>query len=72
MLELRKISYGIYVWHLIVLFLVQRHLPFRGTLAVAVIVVLTILLAEFSLHAIEWPCMRWARNTRRTPTMRAP
>ena len=69
MLQLGKISYGIYLWHLIVLFLVQRHLPFRGTVAVAVIVVLTILLAEFSRHVIERPCMRWARNTRSTPTI---
>lgn len=46
MLRLGKISYGIYLWHLIVLYIVQKHLPFGGTAAVLVIVTSTLALAE--------------------------
>ncbi len=72
MLKLGKISYGIYLWHLIVLFLAQRYLPFGGTAAVLVIVVLTLALAELSLIAVEQPCMRWARNARRASSAPQP
>jgi exopolysaccharide production protein ExoZ len=67
MLELGKISYGIYLWHLIVLYLVQRHVPFKGTPAVLTIIVLTLLLAKLSHLAIEMPFMRWAHNAQRIP-----
>lgn len=62
MLRLGKISYGIYLWHLIVLFLVQRHLPFGSTAAVLSIVMITLMLAETSYRIVERPCMRWARS----------
>jgi peptidoglycan/LPS O-acetylase OafA/YrhL len=67
MLALGKISYGIYLWHLIVLYLVQRHAPFKGTVAVVMIIALTMVLAKLSHLAIEMPFMRWAHNARRTP-----
>lgn len=63
-LELGKISYGIYLWHLIVLYLVQRHIPFKGTAAVLTIIAITLVLAKLSHFAIEMPCMRWAHNAR--------
>jgi peptidoglycan/LPS O-acetylase OafA/YrhL len=67
MLELGKISYGIYLWHLIVLYLVQRHVPFKGTAAVLIIIAITLALAKLSHLAIEMPFMRWAHNARRIP-----
>ena len=66
MLELGKISYGIYLWHLIVLYLVQRHVPIKGTGAVLIIIAFTLVLAKLSHLAIEMPFMRWAHNARRT------
>jgi exopolysaccharide production protein ExoZ len=68
MLELGKISYGIYLWHLIVLYLVQRHVPFKGTAAVFTIIALTLMLAKLNHLAIEMPFMRWAHNVRRITT----
>jgi peptidoglycan/LPS O-acetylase OafA/YrhL len=67
MLELGKISYGIYLWYLIVLYLVQRHAPFKGTAAVLTIIALTLVLAKLNYLAIEMPFMRWAHNARRIP-----
>jgi peptidoglycan/LPS O-acetylase OafA/YrhL len=66
MLELGKISYGIYLWHLIVLYLVQRHVPLKGTAAVLAIIATTLVLAKLSHLAIEMPFMRWAHNRQRT------
>ncbi len=67
MLELGKISYGIYLWHLIVLYLVQRQVPLKETAAVLTITALTLVLAKLSHLAIEMPFMRWAHNARRIP-----
>jgi len=62
MLELGKISYGIYLWHLIVLYLVQRYSPFNGMAAALTVIVVTLVLAKLSYLAIEMPSMRWAHN----------
>ena len=64
MLELGKISYGIYLWHLIVLYLVQRYSPFNGMAAALTVIAVTLVLAKLSYLAIEMPSMRWARNAR--------
>jgi peptidoglycan/LPS O-acetylase OafA/YrhL len=64
LLELGKISYGIYLWHLIVLYLVHRYAPFKGMAAVLSIITFTVVLAKFSHLAIELPFMRWAHNAR--------
>ncbi len=64
MLELGKISYGIYLWHLIVLYLVQRYLPFKETAAVLMVIALTLVMAKLSYFAIELPSMRWAHRVR--------
>ncbi len=66
MLELGKISYGIYLWHLIVLYLVQRYSPFKGIAAVLTIIAFTIVLAKLSYLLLEMPLMRWAHNAGRT------
>jgi peptidoglycan/LPS O-acetylase OafA/YrhL len=58
LLELGKISYGIYLWHLCVLFLVQRHVPVSGTAAVVLVLAITLVLAKLSHYLIEAPCMR--------------
>lgn len=62
LLRLGKISYGIYLWHLIVLYFVQRDVPLKGAAAVALILAATIILAELSYRYIEQPVMRWARD----------
>lgn len=64
LLKLGELSYGIYLWHLIVLFLVQRELKIGGAIAVIIIVTTTIILAELSHRYVETPCMRWAHNAR--------
>jgi peptidoglycan/LPS O-acetylase OafA/YrhL len=64
MLRMGKISYGIYLWHLIVLYFVQRHVPLKGTAAVLVIVATTLLLAEITYRLVERPAMQWARGRR--------
>lgn len=64
LLELGKLSYGIYLWHLVVLYLVQRYAPFKATAAVLCIIVLTMALAKLSYVMIEQPFMRWAHKAR--------
>ena len=58
-IRLGQLSYGIYLWHLIVLQLIQKYTPLSGTSAVLVILVLTWLLSEASLRLVERPAMRW-------------
>lgn len=68
LLHLGRISYGIYLWHLIVLTLVQRHLPVQGTIAVLVIIATTLVLSQISWRWVEQPFIAWARRaSRRRP-----
>ncbi len=60
-IRLGKLSYGIYLWHLIVLQLVQKYTALTGTKAVFVILLLTWLLSELSLRLVERPAMRWGQ-----------
>ncbi len=60
-IRLGQLSYGIYLWHLIVLQLVQKHTPLTGTKAVLMILLLTWLLSELSLKLVERPAMSWGR-----------
>ncbi len=58
-IRLGQLSYGIYLWHLIVLQLIQKYTALNGTGAVLVILLLTWLLSEVSLRLVERPSMRW-------------
>lgn len=65
LLHLGRISYGIYLWHLIVLTLVQRHVPVQGVLAVLLIIGATLVLSEISWRWVEQPFIAWARRANR-------
>lgn len=66
-----KISYGIYLWHLTVLFTLQAHLPLQGTWAVVAIVATTLVLAELSYRAIEHPFVLLGHRLSRPATRSA-
>ncbi len=61
-LHLGRISYGVFLWHLPILYLVQRHLPWRGTASTLAVIVSTLLLAHVSYRMVEQPCTRWAKR----------
>jgi peptidoglycan/LPS O-acetylase OafA/YrhL len=71
-----RISFGIYVWHYVVLYLLGRWLapdlaggvvsdPWRFVLLSTLVVGLTMLIAHHSYRYIESPIMRWARGFER-------
>lgn len=70
------ISFGIYVWHYVVLELVRKYWapdidhgsmadPVKFVIVSGVITLITIAVAHFSFHAIENPVIRWARGRER-------
>ncbi len=66
-----KLSYGIYLWHMVVLELLLRHWPvslaesWLGHVAyVCVTVAITYLLAATSFYCVEQPVMQWLKRRR--------
>lgn len=66
-----KLSYGIYLWHMVVLTLLLRFCgpvvlqSFSGKmLLIGCAVIFTDLLAAASYYLIEEPAMRWVKNYR--------
>jgi peptidoglycan/LPS O-acetylase OafA/YrhL len=65
-LYLGRISYGIYLWHLPVLFLLGRHTQLAPVHALAIAVPATIALAAVTWHCFERPLLaRWGRRADR-------
>ena len=73
---LATISFGIYVWHYVVLELVRKYWapdvdhgqmadPVKFVIVGGVITLTSIAVAHFSFHAIENPVIRWARGRER-------
>ena len=73
---LATISFGIYVWHYVVLELVRKYWapdidhgsmadPVKFVIVSGVITLITIAVAHFSFHAIENPAIHWARGRER-------
>lgn len=59
---LGKLSYGIYLWHLPVLFLLGQHTRLEPAVALAVALPTTMLLAACTWHLVEQPALRrWGR-----------
>jgi peptidoglycan/LPS O-acetylase OafA/YrhL len=55
------ISYGIYLWHLLVILWLKQHADLRPEWFMVVAVMGTLFLASASWHLFEKPCMRWIR-----------
>lgn len=67
-LYLGKVSYGIYLWHLPVLFLLGQHSELEPWQALLVAVPATVALAALGWHAVEQPLLRrWARPAQPAP-----
>lgn len=65
-LYLGKISYGIYLWHLPVLFLLGQHTQLEPAAALAIALPATIGLAALTWHCFERPLLaRWSRSAAR-------
>ncbi len=73
---LATVSFGIYVWHYVVLELVRKYWapdidhgqmedPVKFVIVSGVITLITIAVAHFSFHTIENPVIRWARGRER-------
>jgi peptidoglycan/LPS O-acetylase OafA/YrhL len=72
-LYLGKISYGIYLWHLPVLFFLGQHTELAPEVALLVAVASTVGLASLTWHLFEQPLLRrWSRSARRTSGTEAP
>jgi peptidoglycan/LPS O-acetylase OafA/YrhL len=78
-----RISFGIYVWHYLVLELVhlwwfpalgqgEMRNPLVFAEACAVVVVISFAIAAMSFYAMEAPVIRWARGLERRADRRAP
>ncbi len=55
------LSYGIYLWHALVILLVARHVEGPVGMKIALVIITTLLLAELGWRWIEQPAMRWYR-----------
>lgn len=62
MLYLGKISYGIYLWHLLVLLPLQQHFQLHGAALMLAVLTGTIALATLSWAWLENPINQWARR----------
>jgi len=73
---LARISFGIYVWHYLVLELVRRYWtpdidhgsmadPVKFVVVSMVITAITVVIAHFSFYLVENPMIRWARSRER-------
>lgn len=73
---LARISFGIYVWHYLVLELVRHYWapdmdqgtmadPVKFVVASVVVTVITMVIAHLSFHLVEEPVLRWARGRER-------
>jgi peptidoglycan/LPS O-acetylase OafA/YrhL len=63
-LYLGKISYGIYLWHLPVLFFLGQHTELAPGVALLVAVASTVALASLTWHLFEQPLLRrWSGST---------
>lgn len=56
------LSYGIYLWHAMVLELLLAHTSYRGIGLLAAVLFTTLLLAESSWRCVERPALRWGRS----------
>lgn len=70
MVAIGTVSYGVYLWHLIVMYqvvqwIVLGDLPRNAVVQTAVVVVLTAVAATLSYVVIERPFIRWATRNRR-------
>jgi peptidoglycan/LPS O-acetylase OafA/YrhL len=58
-----RVSYGLYLWHFVILSHLHRHLPHisvaERTLLAAV---LTTIAVWFSYNFVEQPCLRWKKR----------
>lgn len=64
---LGDISYGIYLWHLIVIELVKPHIVGQMDLYLLVTTPIVLLLAAASWHWLEKPLIRWSKARSFTP-----
>ena len=64
-LYLGKVSYGIYLWHLPVLFFLGKHTAVAPPIALLIAVIATIALAAITWHGVEQPLLaRWSKPRR--------
>lgn len=75
-----QISFGLYIWHYVVLELVRRYWapdidhgamtdPVKFVVVSGIIVDLTVVIAHLSFHLLEAPAIRWARGRERPARM---
>lgn len=57
---LGKISYGIYLWHLLLLLWLQKWMKLSDSSLIVGTLLLTLLIAITSHFLVELPCQRWA------------
>jgi peptidoglycan/LPS O-acetylase OafA/YrhL len=63
--RLAELSYGIYLWHLIVILLLVKHTALEGLPFLLTTLVCTIALSIFSYYGLERPINQWSKSRRR-------
>jgi peptidoglycan/LPS O-acetylase OafA/YrhL len=72
-LTLGQLSYGIYLWHVPVLFFLGKHTQLQPLTALAVAVPATVALAALTWHGVEQPLLRrWSAPRGEAGAARAP
>jgi peptidoglycan/LPS O-acetylase OafA/YrhL len=72
-LYLGKVSYGIYLWHLPVLFFLGQHTRLEPLVALAIAAPATIGLAALTWHFVEQPVLsRWGKRPAGSFLIRSP